>query len=86
MGAVVESHSSRLCVLSTLATTGMPNLPVLKEHLLKEGRLTQEAALELIHRASAIIKAEPNMLELKYPITGASRSAGACRNGASHSN
>jgi len=48
---------------------GLPNLPALKEHLLKEGRLTQDAALDLIHRASAIIKAEPNMLELKYPIT-----------------
>jgi len=48
---------------------GLPNLPALKEHLLKEGRLTQDAALDLIHRASAIIKSEPNMLELKYPIT-----------------
>lgn len=48
---------------------GLPNLAILKEHLLKEGRLTQDAALELIHRATAIIKAEPNMLELKYPIT-----------------
>lgn len=48
----------------------MPQLALLKEHLLKEGRLTQEAALELIHRATAIIRAEPNMLELKYPITG----------------
>jgi len=48
---------------------GMPILSVLKEHLLKEGRLTKDAALDLIHRASAIIKSEPNMLELKYPIT-----------------
>ena len=29
-----------------------------------------DAALDLIHRATAIIKAEPNLLELKYPITG----------------
>lgn len=56
-----------LCVC---ACSGLPNLAILKEHLLKEGRLTQDAALELIHRASALIKAEPNMLELKYPITG----------------
>jgi len=56
--------------LCACACSGLPNLAILKEHLLKEGRLTQDAALELIHRASALIKAEPNMLELKYPITG----------------
>jgi serine/threonine-protein phosphatase 2B catalytic subunit len=48
---------------------GIPNLAVLKEHLQKEGRLTQECALQIIRQASALLKAEPNMLELKYPIT-----------------
>ncbi len=48
---------------------GMPILPVLKEHLQKEGRLTQDAAIKLIDMASALFKAEPNMLELRYPIT-----------------
>lgn len=49
--------------------TGKPNLQVLKEHLLKEGRLTYDAAMQLISQATALIRAEPNMLELKYPIT-----------------
>lgn len=49
---------------------GVPNLQLLREHFLKEGRLTLDAASDLITRASAIIKQEPNMLELKYPITG----------------
>lgn len=48
---------------------GMPVLSVLKEHLQKEGRLTMEAAMMLIDKATAIFKNEPNMLELKYPIT-----------------
>ncbi len=48
----------------------MPVLSVLKEHLQKEGRLTQDAAMKLIDMASALFKAEPNMLELRYPITG----------------
>ena len=57
------------CCFCSPVDVGLPNLAILKEHLLKEGRLTQDAALELIHRATAIIKSEPNMLELKYPIT-----------------
>lgn len=48
---------------------GKPNLTVLKDHLLKEGRLTSEAALQIIKQATSILKSEPNMLELKYPIT-----------------
>lgn len=48
---------------------GLPNLPLLKEHLAKEGRLTQDAAISLVTQASALLKAEPNLLELKYPIT-----------------
>jgi hypothetical protein len=48
---------------------GMPNLAVLKEHLLKEGRLSLDFALHLIQQCHALFKTEPNMLELKYPIT-----------------
>lgn len=48
---------------------GMPNLAVLKEHLLKEGRLTIDAASQLINDCMKLLRAEPNMLELRYPIT-----------------
>jgi len=46
-----------------------PNLKVLKEHLLREGRLEWAAAEVLIEEATKLIKQEPNVLELKYPIT-----------------
>ena len=51
------------------AKTGLPNLAALKEHLSREGRLTLEAALSIVSQASALLRAEPNMVELKYPIT-----------------
>jgi len=47
----------------------MPNLSALKDHLLKEGRLEIDAAESLIERCSAQFKEEPNMLELRYPLT-----------------
>lgn len=49
--------------------TGLPNLTVLKQHLLREGKLTYECAAELISQCSALLHNEPNLLELKYPIT-----------------
>jgi hypothetical protein len=52
------------------AANGMPDLALLKAHLLKEGRLEKKAALELVKRAQALHKEQPNVLELPYPITG----------------
>lgn len=49
--------------------TGLPNLQTIKEHLLKEGRLTPDFASYLISQTQALFKSEPNMLDLKYPIT-----------------
>ena len=51
------------------ATTGLPNIQVLRDHLIREGRLTHECAATLIEQASTILHSEPNLLELKYPIT-----------------
>jgi len=47
----------------------MPILSVLKDHLLKEGRLEIDTAEMLIERCAALFKEEPNMLELRYPLT-----------------
>lgn len=44
-------------------------LDVLKEHLMKEGRLEDGACLELTKRAAALMAKEPNMLNLQYPLT-----------------
>ena len=49
---------------------GLPKMDVLADHLIKEGRLEQGAAFELIKQAGALFKLEPNLLELSYPVTG----------------
>jgi hypothetical protein len=49
---------------------GLPRPDRLKGHLQKEGRLEKEAAMHLVKAASKVFAAEPNMLDLRYPITG----------------
>lgn len=51
------------------ASNGSINMPVLREHLLREGRLEPDAITELVKQCSAILRVEPNILDLKYPIT-----------------
>lgn len=63
------THPMMLEELFDKGPTGPPNLLALKEHLLKEGRLHPDLAFELISRASALLRAEPNLLELQYPLT-----------------
>lgn len=46
-----------------------PNLPFLKQHFYREGRLTEDQALWIIHRATELLKGEPNLLEMDAPIT-----------------
>ncbi len=46
-----------------------PNLSFLKQHFYREGRLTEEQALWIIHEGTKILKAEPNLLEMDAPIT-----------------
>ncbi|KAL7270058.1 3',5'-cyclic-nucleotide phosphodiesterase (PDEase) (3':5'-CNP) [Rhizina undulata] len=46
-----------------------PNLAFLKQHFYREGRLTEEQALFIIHKATEILRAEPNLLEMDAPIT-----------------
>jgi len=47
----------------------LPRLAALRDHLLREGLLSQELALELITRAKDLFHEEPNLLKLKDPIT-----------------
>ena len=49
--------------------TGLPSLPILKEHFQREGRLAADLASYLVSSVAQLFRAEPNMLELKYPIT-----------------
>lgn len=46
-----------------------PNLPFLKQHFIREGRLTEEQALWIIEEGTKLLKAEPNLLEMDAPIT-----------------
>ncbi|TPX10912.1 uncharacterized protein E0L32_008118 [Thyridium curvatum] len=50
-------------------TREKPNIVFLKEHFYREGRLTEEQALWIIHKGSELLRAEPNLLEMDAPIT-----------------
>ncbi|TKA41171.1 Serine/threonine-protein phosphatase 2B catalytic subunit [Friedmanniomyces endolithicus] len=46
-----------------------PNLQFLKQHLYREGRLTEEQALWIIRGGAEVLRSEPNLLEMDAPIT-----------------
>jgi hypothetical protein len=49
---------------------GKPKLDRLREHMLAEGRLQEDAALMIIERGEALLRTENNLIELEAPITG----------------
>ncbi|KAJ6155773.1 Serine/threonine-specific protein phosphatase/bis(5-nucleosyl)-tetraphosphatase [Penicillium chermesinum] len=46
-----------------------PDLQFLKQHLYREGRLTEDQALWIIHAGTEVLRSEPNLLEMDAPIT-----------------
>ena len=49
-----------------------PDIAFLKNHFYREGRISEEHALYIIDKASEILRAEPNLLSVDAPVTGAS--------------
>lgn len=47
-----------------------PNVNFLREHLFREGRVTEGQALYLLEEATKLLRNEQNMLEVQGPITG----------------
>lgn len=47
----------------------VPNVDFIKQHFLKEGRLTEKQALYILDRATAILSREPNLVNVGSPVT-----------------
>jgi serine/threonine-protein phosphatase 2B catalytic subunit len=47
-----------------------PDIAFLKNHFYREGRLSEEQALYILETASAVLRAEPNLLYVDAPVTG----------------
>lgn len=45
-----------------------PSVHVLRNHLFREGRLTEECALDLVRRVTEVFRQEPNIVPLKPPV------------------
>ena len=61
--------SSKMTKEMLFSMDNTPNIQLLKTHFTRQGRLTVDAALELVSRARAIFDTEPNMLEIDVPVT-----------------
>jgi serine/threonine-protein phosphatase 2B catalytic subunit len=50
---------------------GKPDVEFLKDHFYRQGRIKEEHALYIIEKATQLLRAEPNVLTVDIPSTGA---------------
>lgn len=49
---------------------GFPDVDFLKQHFIREGKLTETQALAIIQRTTEILRKEATVLDIDAPITG----------------
>lgn len=49
-----------------------PDVAFLKNHFYREGRISEDHAMWIIEKGSALLRLEPNVLQVDAPITGRS--------------
>eukprot|EP00128_Syssomonas_multiformis_P010634 Colp12_sorted_trinity150504_noHs@16408 len=67
--AVKPPASNLLTMQEVYGDSKLPNIDVLKKHFIAEGRLKEDVALRIIEDTTAILRAEPTLLEVEAPIT-----------------